>query len=314
MSRDKYSSGDGYMYVYLLSIVACVVVALVVALMVFGSGLFKKSETSAPADNDTSKEVSGVSSDDNSDIYGTESEPSRFTQGSVDNVEVNNGLLILVNAENKYVSTEESDRLNMYTVLKGSNVAQRNTKIYMNSTAAKAVRTMCEAFYAKSGLGSGLLVSDGYLALEEAAMPGTSDYHTGNTVKLMAWPSTAGKMGEGQFEWFLDNCYSYGFILRYPEGKDAVTGVKGDSGVYRYVGVCHAYYMYKNNLSLEEYLELVKEYTPEEPLIIDVQNKSYEVYYQPMEDGLTTSIKVPIDSAYLISGNNSDGFVITVTG
>ena len=50
MHKDKYSSGDGYMYVYLLSIVACVVVALVVALMIFGSGLFLNDSSVSPAD------------------------------------------------------------------------------------------------------------------------------------------------------------------------------------------------------------------------------------------------------------------------
>lgn len=321
MAKDKYSSGDGYMYVYLLSIVACVVVALVVALMVFGSGLFKKNDTSKPAGDDTSSEASTLpGNDDTSDFYSTESEPSRFTQGSVDNSEVNNGLLVLVNSDNRYVFPEETDMVNLYTALKGSNVSQSGSGLYMNSTSAKALKAMCEAFYNETGLTSGVLVFSSYLSYEKALeaggadAAGASDYHTGNTTKLMAWPSTVGKMGEGQFEWFLDNCYSYGFILRYPEGKDTVTGVPSEKGVFRYVGVCHAYYMYKYDLCLEEYLELIKQYTPENPLIIDVQNKSYEVYYQPMADGLTSTVSVPIDSAYLISGNNSDGFIITVTG
>lgn len=328
MAKDKYSSGDGYMYVYLLSIVACVVVALVVALMVFGSGLFKKNDTSKPAGNDTSSEASKLpENDDTSDYHGAESEPSRFTQGSVDNSEVNNGLLVLVNSDNRYVFPEETDMVNLYTALKGSNVSQSGSGLYMNSTSAKALKAMCEAFYNETGLTGGVLVYSSYLSYEKALAAGgadaagTSDYHTGNTVVLRAWPSTVGKMGEGQFEWFLDNCYSYGFVLRYPEGKDEITGVDADfadakyrNGIFRYVGVCHAYYMYKNNLCLEEYLELIKQYTPEEPLIIDVQNKSYEVYYQPMEDGLTSTVSVPNDSAYLISGNNSDGFIITITG
>lgn len=321
MAKDKYSSGDGYMYVYLLSIVACVVVALVVALMVFGSGLFKKNDTSKPTGNDTSTEASKApDNDDTSDVQNTESEPSRFTQGSVDNTEVNNGLLLLVNSDNRYVFPEETDMLNLYTVLKGSNVSQSGSGLYLNSTSAKALKAMCEAFYNETGLTAGVLVHSAYLSYDKALAAGgadaagASDYHIGNTAKLMAWPSTVGKMGEGQFAWFNDNCYSYGFILRYPEGKDSLTGSAYEKGIFRYVGVCHAYYMYKNNLCLEEYLDLIKQYTPENPLIIDVQNKSYEVYYQPMEDGLASTVSVPNDSAYLISGNNSDGFIITITG
>ena len=320
MSRDKYSSGDGYMYVYLLSIVACVVVALVVALMVFGSGLFKKPNPSGPADNNVSAVTPSQPDNELSGFLGDESEPSRFTLASVDNSEVNNGLLILVNSDNRYAFPAETDMVNLYASLKDSNVSFSGSGLYLNSTATKSLKAMCEAFYSESGLNSGILVHDAYLSYEKALekegsdAAGASDYHIGNSVRLMAWPSKVGTIGEGTFSWFLDNCYSYGFILRYPEGKDAVTGHAAHKGIYRYVGVCHAYYMYKNNLCLEEYLELLKQYTPEEPLIIDVQNKSYEVYYQPMEDGLTSGINVPNDSAYLISGNNYDGFIITVTG
>lgn len=316
MSKDKYSSGDGYMYVYLLSIVACVVVALVVALMVFGSGLFKKNNESQSVTGETSETSSTLSDDDTASGFSDPvSESSRFTQASVDNSVVNTGLLVLVNSDNHYVFPEDTDMLNLYASMKGT-VAFSGSGLYLNSTAAKALKSMCEAFYNEVGMTSGLLVHSAYLSYEkaDADIAGASDYHTGNTVSLWAWPSSVGKMGEGKFSWFIDNCYSYGFVLRYPEGKEEITGNTYNKSVYRYVGVCHAYYMYKNNLCLEEYLELLKQYTPDEPLIIDVQNKSYEVYYQPMEDGLTSTVRIPAESAYLISGNNSDGFIITITG
>lgn len=320
MAKDKYSSGDGYMYVYLLSIVACIVVALVVALMVFGSGLFKNDDDPLPPIggemNSNTSQSGGVTSEED-DIS---SEPSRFTQGSIDNAEVNNGLLVLVNSDNRYVFPEENDRVNLYAALKGSNISFSGTGLYLNKTPANALKSMCQAFYNDTGLTTGVLVYSSYLSYEDASasdtpeLAGASDYHTGNTVRLSVYPSHLGKMGQGQYEWFVDNCYSYGFIMRYPEGKEDITLNTGSRSVFRYVGVCHAYYMYKNNLCLEEYLDLLKDYTPEEPLIIDVQNKSYEVYYQPMEDGLTSTINVPIDSNYLISGNNYDGFIITITG
>lgn len=325
MSKDKYSSGDGYMYVYLLSIVACVVVALVVALMVFGSGLFKKNNESNPVIGDTSETSSTVSEDNTSYSDSDVSESSRFTQGSVDNAVVNTGLLLLVDSNHKYVFPEEDDRVNLFAALKGSNISFSGSGITMNTTAAKALKAMCEAFYTEAGMDSGVLVYNAYRSYDKVAetdgadAAGTSDFHTGNSVTLMSWPASLGEIGEGRFAWFTENCYSYGFIQRFPADKESVTGYPPNGTinrgvVYRYVGVCHAYYMYKNNLCLEEYLELLKQYTHENPLIIDVQNKSYEVYYQPMEDGLTSSINIPIESAYLISGNNSDGFIVTITG
>ncbi len=317
MAKDKkYSSGDGYMYVYLLSIIACVVVALLVAFMVFGSSLFRKSgNNSTPPANDASSDFIGQTSggDTSDNAIGTVSEPSRFTPAKIDNTYVNEGLLILVNQDNHYVFPEENERVSVYSVL-GSLVQYRIIKgVDMNPTSVNALKSMCEGFYAKTGLTTGLLVNNAFKDGDSVDVPGASDYHTANTVQLKTYKA-ASPMGEGDFEWFLHNSYSYGFIQRYPEGKTAVTGEVANKEVYRYVGVCHAWYMYSNNLCLEEYLDLLKNYTPESPLIIDVQNKSYEVYYQPMQDGIKTEILLPAESAYLLSGNNSDGFIVTITG
>ena len=51
----------------------------------------------------------------------------------------------------------------------------------------------------------------------------------------------------------LNNAYKYGFILRYPEGKEDITGYNFESWHYRYVGIDVATYIYENNITLEEY-------------------------------------------------------------
>lgn len=55
-------------------------------------------------------------------------------------------------------------------------------------------------------------------------------------------------------EWLKNNCYKYGFILRYPEGKEWKTGFVYESWHFRYVGKEHSQYFNNNNLTLEEYL------------------------------------------------------------
>ena len=50
-----------------------------------------------------------------------------------------------------------------------------------------------------------------------------------------------------------DNSYKYGFILRYPLGKENITGYNFESWHYRYVGVDAAKIIYDNNLTFEEY-------------------------------------------------------------
>ncbi len=60
--------------------------------------------------------------------------------------------------------------------------------------------------------------------------------------------------GTKEFYWMINNSYKYGFILRYPKGKFHITGFKYEPWHFRYVGSI-AEYIYKNNLTLEEYKE-----------------------------------------------------------
>lgn len=56
-----------------------------------------------------------------------------------------------------------------------------------------------------------------------------------------------------EYEWMKDNCYKYGFILRYPEGKEDITGYSFEAWHYRYVGVDVATFIHNNDLTFEEY-------------------------------------------------------------
>lgn len=88
--------------------------------------------------------------------------------------------------------------------------------------------------------------------------PGYSEHNTGLAVDLggsgnfkleMDFENTAA------FRWLMENCAEYGFILRFPKGKESITGVIYEPWHYRYVGVEAAREIMKNNLCLEEYLE-----------------------------------------------------------
>ena len=60
------------------------------------------------------------------------------------------------------------------------------------------------------------------------------------------------------YTWLMEHCADYGFILRFPEGKEDITGVIYEPWHYRYVGVEAARYIMDNDLCLEEYLAQVK--------------------------------------------------------
>ena len=56
------------------------------------------------------------------------------------------------------------------------------------------------------------------------------------------------------YDWLYENAYRYGFILRYPSGKSAVTGIDYEPWHYRYVGE-YAEEIHNSGLCLEEWLE-----------------------------------------------------------
>ena len=59
-----------------------------------------------------------------------------------------------------------------------------------------------------------------------------------------------------EFEWLDKNAHKFGFILRYPRGKEHITGITYEPWHYRYVGRRHAECMKRMGVTLEEYLEL----------------------------------------------------------
>ena len=58
-----------------------------------------------------------------------------------------------------------------------------------------------------------------------------------------------------EFEWMKNNAHLYGFILRYPKGKENITGFKYEPWHYRYIGKKVATIIYNENITLEEVLK-----------------------------------------------------------
>ena len=69
--------------------------------------------------------------------------------------------------------------------------------------------------------------------------------------------------GTKQCKWLHEHCWEYGFILRYQEGKESVTGYIAEAWHIRYVGVEHALKIRDLGMCLEEYLEYEETAEPE---------------------------------------------------
>ncbi len=89
------------------------------------------------------------------------------------------------------------------------------------------------------------------LANEYAAKPRHSEHETGLAVDIN---SSTGDKWEFYY-WMEENCSKYGFILRYPSGKEDITGIEYEPWHFRFVGKDAADYIHNNNLTLEEYLQ-----------------------------------------------------------
>ena len=171
---------------------------------------------------------------------------------------------------------------------------------------------------------------DGFRTLDEQAAKysskpldyaeaGASEHHTGKVVDLYVFTGkVTGKIDDEGFahifKWIYENSYKYGFVHRYPENKVAVTGVDYEPYHFRYVGYPHAYYMNKQGICLEEYLDLLKSRcTYDAPLEFKADDGSrYMVYYFPAGESELTKLTVPADYTYTVSGDNMSGFIVTV--
>ncbi len=89
-------------------------------------------------------------------------------------------------------------------------------------------------------------------ALLWVAVPGTSEHQTGLAVDINA--DGIHSAGYEVYEWLAENAWQYGFILRYPEGKEDLTATDYEPWHYRYVGRENAKLIYESGLCLEEYL------------------------------------------------------------
>lgn len=89
------------------------------------------------------------------------------------------------------------------------------------------------------------------------APPGTSEHQTGLAIDFACFRNDEylDDLTENDPEliWLMQNAHQYGFILRYPKGKEDITGYNFEPWHFRYVGINLSKYIYENNLTLEEF-------------------------------------------------------------
>ncbi len=91
-----------------------------------------------------------------------------------------------------------------------------------------------------------------------SARPGHSEHQTGLAFDINQ--SDSSFEGTPEAIWLAQNCHKYGFIIRYPAGKESVTGYIYEPWHVRYLGVDMATKVYDSGLCLEEYLGITSVY------------------------------------------------------
>ncbi len=96
---------------------------------------------------------------------------------------------------------------------------------------------------------------DGYeKASMYSAKPGHSEHQTGLAIDVTSIEADYGDTAEGK--WLAENCYKYGFIIRYPKDKTDITGYIYEPWHIRYLGSSTAKLVYQSGLTLEEFFGL----------------------------------------------------------
>ena len=104
--------------------------------------------------------------------------------------------------------------------------------------------------------GQGLSKEDAEAQANKKILPaGCSEHNAGMAIDIVSASSDFENTKE--YQWLVDNAQNYGFVLRYPADKEAITGVDFQPWHWRFVGVENAKKMKQSNQCLEEFLGIV---------------------------------------------------------
>lgn len=231
--------------------------------------------------------------------------------------DVHKGNLVLVNQE--YGIKENNLKNDLINLFENQNLIADYGLLDKNIQLSKEVmvhfNAMVEA--AKKDGVTDFLISSGYRGFKqqeklyqemgkEFALPaGFSEHQLGISLDVGSSEGKMEKTDEGK--WIAENAWNYGFILRYPKDKTAITGIEYEPWHIRYVGKPHSKIMHDEDYVLEEYLAFLKDKKNVEVLVDGIK---YNISYYPITK--PKSVIVPTDYGYEISGDNFNGVIVTI--
>ncbi len=239
--------------------------------------------------------------------------PEGYAMTQIDATFVHNGPLILLDESHPFSGTT-GDLVTFHN--KNASYRMKRLDFSTRPEVFNAMNEMGDAYFADNGMAGLMIYStmapyDAPGSFYQDALPDRSsgyglDFCTINPDDTLNKLRTANP-------WLLSNSWKYGFIFSYTEADADVTGVSAAPYHLRYVGKLHASIMHENGLTLSQYLETLREYTVDAPMQYTLGDTTYSIYYEPSVSS-QTSVPLPTNQDYEISGNNVDGFIISVAG
>ncbi len=227
--------------------------------------------------------------------------------------QVHNGPLILVSETCPFLgNTNFTD----FTGNSNYNVKPRDSSLQVNSIIMQPISELFDGYCADNGYVNLQIYSTSeiYTGADSLYTNTLTERSTGLTFDIGLITSTGDVVAylTKRNEWMFSNCWKYGFVVRYQDTKTGTTGVGFMPHHFRYVGLPHSLIMYEKDMCLEEYLMYLTSYTMDtSPLTYETADKAYEIYYVPAAESGDTEVVIPRDSVYTVSGNNTDGFILT---
>lgn len=206
--------------------------------------------------------------------------------------------MMLINSENHLSDDFEADVQNY-----------KDTEVQMNKCIVDAYKNLADSVYEKFGkklyVASAYRTDDEQSVLESnnkyAAEKGASEHSAGLALDVyVKYHAGKGFIKSESGRYVNENCWSYGFIIRYNYYGKKITGMEYEPWHIRYVGFPHAEIIYKNRLTLEEYIDSLE------------YDKFYKYgdYIVTRQKGDTPKVPETYESV-TISPDNQDGYVYT---
>ena len=248
--------------------------------------------------------------------------------------DIHKGPLILVNKD--YSSVLDGENITMLCDEKSDSYVLSDNTVGVDAEIIPHLNSMLDDFASLYGE-TDIMIACGYRGYETqlslyddelndndtegnqlVAPPGYSEHQTGYVFDFDLNLSNGGKAGinydgQGDYAWINNNCGEYGFILRYREGRENITGYLFEPWHFRYVGYPHSEYIEDNDITFEEYMELLHKHNDEDAILMeDHEGHKWCIYYVEGDEYDTTNVPVPSNYEYEISGDNQGGFIVTV--